>query len=604
MDSKDFRRLFDLLHYQAARYPQKNAIVQKEEHRWVPYATEQCIRQSQKLAAGLLNLGLKKGDCCALIAPAGSTHWLFLDLALQKIGVVVVPIHATATWQDMLFILKDAAIKYCFVKDRELFETIQQLQAEAPNLKAIYSFDKVPDLPHYLELETEPEDDHLATFQTYRAAIHEDDLATIIYTSGTTGQPKGVKLSHKNLVSNIKAIISLVPVNCDSIVVSYLPLSHVFERMVVYAYIAVGASIHFAPHPRLAIETIQEVRPHYFTTVPLLLERFYVEIIKAAKQRGTLGKRILNWAIQLGERFPSRRRPGLFFWTQLQIADLLVFRHWRKRLGNRVQGVFVGAASLQEKLARLFSAAGIHVREGYGLTETSPVVSFNRFDPGLFNFGTVGVPIPGVEVKIDHPNEAGEGEILVKGPNVMLGYHQQEEATKNVMTEDGWLRTGDIGKFVHKRFLKITDRKKDIFKTSSGKYVAPQAIENRLKSSPYIDFGLIIGYNRPFVVALIRPNESLLKSWCEEHAVHWTALNYMVLNPRVIRFFQERVAFLNQELEQHEKIRAFYLISDEWTPQEQLLTPTLKPIRPNLEEKYQKEIEALYNTDTVADIED
>ena len=590
----DFRRLFDLLQYQLGRYPQKNCLSQRNGHRWERFSTKNGIERTQKLAAGLLSLGLKKGDRCALIAPSGSADWILLDLAMQQIGIIVVPIHSTSTPNDTIYILKDAQVKYVFVRDRALHQKIAALKPETPEIKGIYTLQKETDLPWYQELQIEPESSHLSQFQTFKAAIHEDDLATIIYTSGTTGQPKGVMLSHKNIVSNIKAIISLVPVSCDHTVVSFLPLSHVFERMVVYSYMAMGASIYFAPQPDAAIATIQEVRPHYFTSVPRLLEKLYVEILKVGNSKGPLSKKILHWSIRLGERLPSRRQPGLVYWTKLQIANLLVYRHWRKLLGNRVQGVFVGAASLQENLARLFSAAGIHIREGYGLTETSPGVAFNRFDPGLFKFGTVGIPIPGVEIKINEPDEKGSGEIWVKGPNVMLGYLNRPEDTKAVISEDGWFKTGDVGHFVKKRFLKITGRKKDIFKTSSGKYVAPQALENILQSYPLIEHALILGFQKPFVAALIRPNFVLLQHWCEENNVHWTAPQFMVINPKVEAFYHELIDQINTSLESHERIRSFHLIHDEWTIENQDLTPTLKLIRANLIQKYEKEIEKLF----------
>ncbi|MBK6902778.1 MAG: long-chain fatty acid--CoA ligase [Saprospirales bacterium] len=591
----DFHRLFDILPYQAAKYPQKVALAHKDHHTWKTYSTEESLREIALFSAGFLHLGLKKGDKAAIISHHGSATWNFLDLALQQIGVVVVPIHSNQSAPNIEYILRDAEAKYCFTDGIDLYEKIVALQLSVPSLKGVFTFEKYPGTPSVVDLRTEPNERHQAEFQTYKGVIHEDDLATIIYTSGTTGQPKGVELTHKNIVSNIKSVLSVIPVNCDHTVLSFLPLSHIFERMVTYTYLAVGASLYYAERTDNLAATYKEVRPHYFTAVPLLLERIYEHIYARTLKGPMLARKIVRWSLQLGERYHQKRQAvGLLYWFQLRVADLLVYRLWRKALGGRIQGVCVGAAALDEKLGRLFSAAGITIREGYGLTETSPVLTFNRFEPGLNRFGTVGIPIAGVSIRIDQPDETGAGEIQAKGPNVMRGYHKLPEEISAVFTEDGWFRTGDIGQIVHHRFLQITDRKKDIFKTTSGKFIAPKHLENKLQLSPFIDQCMVIGFNKPFVVALILPNFPLLELWCNENHVHWTAPQYMVINPKVEKFFQSIVDQTNEDLVKHEKIRNFLLLHENWSIEQGELTPTLKLIRSSIEKKFGADIEKLY----------
>ncbi|HFB99937.1 MAG TPA: long-chain fatty acid--CoA ligase, partial [Phaeodactylibacter sp.] len=558
----DFRRLFDIFPYQQVKFPNKAALVRKQNLGWEKYSTDECITQINRVSAGLLNLGLKRGEKVGIMTQLGSPRWNFLDFGTQQIGGIVVPIHAQMKVHEVEFILNDAAVKYLVVANRELYEKVLLLQEKVNPLKKIFTLEKLPDIPHYKDLETEPTARHLEEFEGRKASIHEDDLATIIYTSGTTGNPKGVMLSHKNIISNIKATIALVPVNCDKRTLSFLPMSHIFERMVTYAYMAVGASVHYAERRDMVVENLKEVRPHYFASVPRLLEKMYDSILENGKERGKITQRILHWAIRLGERYEGRMR--LIYFLKIKLADLLVYRRWRRVLGGKVEGVMVGAAALQPRLGKLFSAAGIEIREGYGMTETSPVIAFNRFEPGGVRFGTVGMPIPSVEVKIENPDEDGEGLILVKGPNVMLGYHNLPERTAAVLDKNGWFNTGDIGKFVHKRFLQITDRKKDIFKTSSGKYIAPVLLENRLNASPFVDKSMVVGFQKPFVTALVAPDFFQLKKWCEANNVHWTAPQFMAINPKVEQFMQTVVDEINNDLKSEERIRKFHLCYQPW----------------------------------------
>lgn len=590
----DFRRLFDIFPYQQAKYPKKIALSGRRASRWTAYSTEECLVKINRVSAGLLDLGLKRNDKVVIIAPIGNPKWNFLDFGMQQIGVVSVPVHATTQVENLAYIFNETACTYCFLANQELYQKIDSIKAQIPHLKKIFLFENTDELAGWDDLTTQTTDQHLATISGLKAAIHEDDLVTIIYTSGTTGKPKGVMLSHKNIVSNIKSIIPLIPVNCDKRAVSFLPLSHIFERMVTYTYMAVGASIYYPEKIENMGEVLKEIKPHYFASVPRLLEKMYDGMNEQVSKKGAVFQRIFRWAIRIGERYNGKKKMALGYWLKLKIADILIFSHWRKLMGGRIEGVIVGAAALQPKLGRLFSAAGIEIREGYGLTETSPVISFNRFEPGGVHFGTVGIPIPGVEVKIDSPDKETEGEILVKGPNVMLGYYNQEELTASVVTKDGWFSTGDVGHFVHKRFLQITDRKKDIFKTSKGKYITPQSLENKILQSPYIEHCIILGFNRPYVIALVLPSFPQIEKWCETNKVHWTGPQFMVINPKVEKLFESIVDNINVDLNNYEQIKKFHLLFEPWSIQNKILTPTYKPKRAVLEKKYQNEIEDLY----------
>lgn len=592
----DFRRLFDILPYQQVKYPQKIALAHKDGLNWVYYSTEDFISMTDQVSAGLLDLGLSCGDKVAIITPTGCPEWCFLDFGVLQIGVVVVPIHASSPPEHIQLILKEADVKYCFVADRELFQLVSQLKPSLPKLLEIFTIAILPDLPSFQQVLTAPTAKHYEIFQSLKASIHENDLATIIYTSGTQGEPKGVMLSHKNIVSNVKAILALTPINCDKRVLSFLPLSHVFERTILYTYLAAGASVYFTGHRTNILERMREIRPHYCAAVPRILEKMHDLLLERAMTAPWVIRRIIYWSINLGERYPGRRKMAPGYWLKLRLADVLVFRWWRNFTGGRLEGIVVGSAVLQPRLSKLFSAAGVEVREGYGLTETAPVVSFNRFEPGGVRFGTVGIPLPGVAVKIDDPDQDGQGEILVKGPNVMLGYYKREEETKAQFTEDGWFRTGDIGRIQHKHFLQITDRKKNIFKTSSGKYVAPQLLENLLKSSEFIEQCMITGSGRSFVAALIIPSFAALKRWCTEKKVHWTAPQYMVLNLKVIQLFEQEIDQINQSLPSDQRVRKFHLLHQEWSEDSGELTLTLKIKRKTILEKYQKEINLMYKS--------
>ncbi len=610
----NFSRLFEILEYQQLRYPQKVAAAGHRHGKWHTWTTAELISERDQVSAGLLHIGLHPGDCVGIFAHCGSPEWLIADAAMLQVGIIPVPIHATARLDEITHIAKDANLRACFVSNEEMLERIE---AAGVKVEFVFSFESrnavvddpsnsegvTPSHPlttHWNELACLPDEQLAGKIRYYRDGIREDDLATLLYTSGTTGLPKGVMLSHRNIVSNVKSVLAIVPVGPDSAAVSFLPMSHILERMVCFTYQAAGTPIWFADSMERLPKTLLEVRPHFFTAVPRVLERMHERLLEERNRSGRLKKKILNWAIALGERFPYSGGHAMPMDYRLKrwLADLLVFRHWRKRMGGRVRYIAVGAAALQPRLGRLFSAAGIDVREGYGLTETSPVIAFNRFEPGGVHFGTVGIPAPGVEVRIaQERDEEGNGEVEVRGPNVTSGYLHLPEESAERYTLDGWFRTGDLGRFEYKRFLKITGRKSEVFKTTTGKFVAPGFVEQQLNASDYISQSLVVGLNRAFVGALIVPDFQQLEAWCKENKVHWTAPQFMVLNPKVEKFFRLEIEKINEgRLGTIEKIRAFHLLFEPWTPENGLLTPTLKVRREVLGRQYAGEIEKMFNS--------
>ena len=591
---RDFTRLFDVLHFQNEKYPRRVALGIREGKGWKTYSTTHALKQIDLYSGALLRLGLQKGDFGAIMARGGSPQWNFSDLAMQQIGMIVAPIHAAYTPDEIAYILKETGAKIIFLENDVLHQKFKKVADRLPDLKFVFSMEKSFGLPTFEENLQPPDEALEQKIIALRDSIRTEDLATVIYTSGTTGEPKGVMLSHRNIVSNIKSTITLVPVSFDKICFSLLPLSHIFERMVTYAYMATGSTVYYARDVESVSDDMQKVRPHFFTAVPRLLERMEDRILEIANERKGFRRKLIRWAVGLARDFPGHREISLNYNFKIWLADLLVFRKWRKALGGKVEGVMVGAAALRQDLCRMFAAAKIPVREGYGLTETSPVVSFNRFEPGGVRFGTVGIPVPGVEVKIEDADENGAGEIWVKGPNVMMGYFKKPEETAAAITPDGWLKTGDVGRFVEKKFLEITDRKKDIFKTSDGKYVSPQRLETQLKSSPFIEQCLVTGYRRPFVAALLAPNFTVLRQWCEVNKVHWTSPQFMVINPKVEKKMQAEIDRLNEGLSNHERIRKFTLLHESWSAESGELSSTLKNRRPVLEERFREEIEKMY----------
>ncbi len=595
----NFVRLFEILEYQQQCFPQNIALAGREGNEWRKWSTAALLHERDRLSAGLLELGLRPGDHVGMLAHCGSPQWVMADAAMMQVGMVPVPMHLTARADEIAHIVQDAQLKACFVSNADM---IKKFESAKKPVKWLIALEKPennePNLLFWENVACDPDTHQSEKIKYYRDGIQENDLATLLYTSGTTGLPKGVMLTHANIVSNVKSVLAIVPVSPRTTAVSFLPMSHILERMVTYTYQAAGVPLWFADSIERLPRTMMEVRPHFFTAVPRVLERMHERLLEERNKGGKIKRKVMDWAIALGERFPYSGGQSMPFdyYVKRLIADFLVFRHWRKRLGGRIQYIAVGAAAMQPELGRLFSAAGIDVREGYGLTETSPVIAFNRFEPGGVHFGTVGIPAPGVEVRIAADvDESGHGEIEVRGPNVMRGYLNLPEETASRFTEDGWFKTGDVGFFVHKRFLKITGRKSEIFKTTTGKFVAPAFVEQQLVGSTYISQAMALGLNKPHVAALIVPDFLQLENWCREHQIHWTAPQFMVLNPKINKFYQQEIDRINDtHLGSIEKIRSFALLYEPWTAENGLLTPTLKMRRIVLTQQFEKEIEDLY----------
>lgn len=570
----------DIPYYQQDKYPNSKALSYKRNDRWVHFSTDDICSEIDQLSLGLRNKFKEKANI-GIYAQSACPQWNIVDFAIIKSGNVSVPLHGNASDDDLIHIIEDARMELIFVFGIEQAKKIRSLGESIE----IYCLEELDGFPLYKELFDNPQEVDLD--------LDPDELATILYTSGSTGLPKGVMLSHNNIISTIKSTISLLPINHKHTAASYLPLSHVFERVAVFTFLTVGAKISYIDDPKALLQNVQQIRPHYMTSVPRVLEKVYDYINKSIKDANFVQARMVKWALTSSKK---ARKQSLNPLRRLELlaCDILVFRRWRKVMGGRLKGLMVGAAAMPKHIAMLFSDAGIDIREGYGLTETSPIVSFNRFEAGGNRFGTVGIPLPSVKVKINEPNENGEGEIVVQGPNVMLGYYNNEKLTKEKIDNNGWFHTGDVGKFVHKRFLVITDRKKNIFKTSSGQYVAPQIVEAMIKESELVDQCMIIGYQRPYITAILIPNFPILESWCKVNNVHWTGPQYMVIHPMVERLYQSIIDENNQKLKRHEFIKKFHLLHEEWSVSSGEYTPTLKLKRKEILERYKKPIGKLY----------
>lgn len=589
----DFTRVFDILSYQQKKYPQSKALNGKHHGQWKPHSIEMVIQKANRVSCWLIENGYQKGDRIAVMPKMGSPDWLIIDFACQQAGLVLVPVHPTATLEEITFILNETEAKICIAADVVLYSKLLALQ-DATSCKKLFHLEEGAD-GYLLSLINEiTTSNHTVDLETRKNLILPEDVLVILYTSGTSGTPKGVVLTHANVVSSIKSMLTILPLNPGHHVLSFLPFSHIFERTASFTYMAFGAEIYFSQRLDELSHDFKSVKPFCCTTVPKTLEKMYDILSEKLLERNVVKRNVIRWAMLVGEKYKDKQRQDALYRIKLFIARILVLNTFRKALGGKIRFMAVGAAALRPDIGRLFSAAGVLALSGYGMTEASPFISVNRTEPGLNQFGTVGIPVPGVQIKIDEPNENGEGEILVKGPNIMQGYYNRPEQTRAVFTEDGWFRTGDVGKMVNKRFLAITDRKKDIFKTSAGKYVAPQVLENHFTRSPFIMQCLILGFNKPHVSAVLVPNYSLLKTWCEERGIHWTAPTYMVHNIKVIKKIQDEVDHLNETLQGFERIKQFILSEEEWTVENKDLTTSFKPRRARLLEKHRNEIEKMY----------
>lgn len=589
-----FSRLFDIPHYQLAQYPQEVCLAGKEgsavSKTWRKYSTREVIDITNQLSIGLMRAGIKKDDKVALISN-NRPEWNFIDLAVQQIGAINVPIYPTITERDYAFIFNDAKVVMAFVSDEGLLHKVRNIKPEVSTLGDIYIIDELDGALHWSSLlARDITKEELDTLESSKAAVQPEDLATLIYTSGTTGNPKGVMLTHSNIISNIHAVKQTISFEPGKKALSFLPLCHSFERMVCYTYLALGMNIWYAESIETLGDNLKEVKPNYFTTVPRLLEKVYEKIMAKGYELTGVKKKLFFWALEVGSQFRLNEDQGPVYNVKLAIARKLIFSKWKEALGGEVEAIITGAAALNAKLGTLFTAAGIPILEGYGLTETSPVISANRLEEQDRMMGTVGIPIPGVEVKI-----AEDGEILARGPNIMKGYYNRPDLTDEVIDSEGWFHTGDIGEFVHGKFLKITDRKKELFKTAGGKYIAPQPIENRFKESPLVEQVMVVGGDTmKYVSALIVPSYISLEDWARREGVTYHNVEDLVLLPQVQALYQEITDNVNKELSKFETIKKFTLLPREWGIDTGELTPTMKLKRKVILEKYKSVIESMY----------
>ena len=591
ISSSDFTRIFDILAYQQNKYANANALNSYSNGKWQSFSIHHIKQKVDAISCYLIETGFNKGDKVVFIPVIGSPEWMMVDFAFQQIGVVVVPVHPTSGAAEFELILSETKPKCCIAADKELQEKFRMIiQKQDLNIEIDY-------LSSYFQRATEANVGEALRDQLslVKGTIQPTDLLAIMYTSGSSGVPKGVVLTHSNIIHNIKAVLTMLPLEPRQRIISFLPFSHILERMACYSYMAFGVSLYFSQDKENFLRDLKAVRPFLCTSVPRVLEKMYDYMEEQSMQRNWLKRKLITWAMYVGKQYGEGGSSSIALSIKLIIARALVLRQWRKRLGGKIRYMIVGAAALRPEIGRMFSAAGIRVIEGYGMTEAAPLITINRFEPGMNRFGTVGMSIQGVDVMIDSPDENQEGEILVKGPNVTSGYFNRPELNAVAFTNDGWFRTGDVGKFVHQRFLKITDRKKDIFKTSAGKYIAPQPLESHFAESPFIERCLIIGFQRPFVTALIVPHFEFLEAWCQQESIHWTSPQFMIHNIKVLAKYQQEIDQLNISLPNVEHVKGFALCPDDWSIERGEMTNTLKPVRQKLMLTYESEIEKMYN---------
>lgn len=602
------KRLFDFIYYQQENHPIQEAFGSRKEDQWTYYSTAKTIELANKVSRGLLKMGVQPGDKVAVAAYQNRPEWVALDIGIQQIGAINVPVYPTISPGEYEYIFNDSKAQYCFVGKDDLYDKVHKAQRNVPSLKEIYTLDHQEGRPYWEDIFS---DEGQEEVERRKADVKPEGLATIIYTSGTTGAPKGVMLSHNNIVSNVLAVKKIFPIGPGETALSFLPLCHIFERTALYLYTFKGLRVAFTGTDNLGGDDgdLKAVQPHFFTTVPRLLEKVYEKIYNKGLELSGLKRNLFFWALSLTDDYEYDKSYSGLAAVKLRIADKLIFSKWREALGGRVRGIVTGAAPCPVKMARVFSAAGIPIREGYGLTETSPGLAVGRFEPGGALLGTIGPSVDQVELKIDTSSglyREGEGEILAKGPNIMMGYYNKPEATAEVMKEiDGeqWFCTGDVGKLVEgaggRQFLQITDRKKELLKTSGGKYVAPAPIENKLKEDFLIEQAMVVGESRKFVSALILPAEEALRDWCQHKGLGWSSLEDAIQKQEVIQKYQKIIDRYNPLFSKVEQIKKFKLLCESWETvktdgTEAELTPTMKLKRRVIRDKHQADIESIY----------
>lgn len=580
---KEIKRLFDFPYYQLNNYELDEALVTKYDGEWIATSTRSYINQANQISRGLLEMGVEANDKIALISTTNRTEWNIMDIGIMQLGAQNVPIYPTISEEDYAYILNHSESKYCFVSDKEVYDKVMAIKDQVSHLKEVFTFNDIKNAKNWKEiLELGKDDSRQAEVEALKAKVTEDDVATIIYTSGTTGRPKGVLLSHRNIASNAINSSTRLPTETGKAkALSFLPICHIYERMLHYLYQANGVSIYFAESIDAISDNLKEVKPDVMSAVPRLLEKVYDKIIAKGSELSGIKKALFFWAVDLGLKYEPYGQNGWWYEFKLNIANKLIFSKWQEALGGNLRVIASGSAALQPRLARVFNAANIRVMEGYGLTETSPVIAVNDMRDHGFRIGTVGKPIPETIVKI-----ADDGEILVKGPQVMKSYYKDEEKTKEAL-EDGFFHTGDIGEIDKDGFLRITDRKKEMFKTSGGKYVAPQILENTMKQSRFIEQIMVIGEGEKMPAALIQPNFEFVKEWAERKEINLgNTPQEIVSNKDLISRIEEEVIYYNKKFGNWEKIKKFELTGEIWSIEEGHLTPTLKLKRRNIKDRY------------------
>ncbi|MCB8964204.1 MAG: long-chain fatty acid--CoA ligase [Bacteroidales bacterium] len=595
----EMTRVFDILDYGRDLYESRTVFAIKQNGKWLEYTINQYAQMAYNLSYGLMAMGLKPGDKVATVS-GNRPEWNFVDMAVSQAGMIHVPIYPTISSDEYKYILEHAGVKLIFVGDKGIYNKLQPITSGITGFNGLYCFQDYDSIPSWRAVVDKGiANAHLYADELFRikAAIKPDDVVSMIYTSGTTGVSKGVMISHGNFLSNVEACTSAFKFLPGEKAVSFLPLSHVFERTVNYYYQSRGLSIYYSEGLATIADTIREVKPQVFMTVPRMLEKTYDKIIAVGKDLSGIKKQLFFWAVNLGYRY-NERGNGFIYNLQLRVARKLIFSKWRAALGGELNLIISGGAALQPRLMRIFWAAGIPVYEGYGLTETSPVIAVNHGqEPDCVRIGTVGPVVKNIEVKI-----APDGEILMRGPSLMKGYYNAPELTREAIDEEGWFHTGDIGYLAEGRFLTIADRKKEIFKLSNGKYVAPQLIENRLKGSFFIEQCMIVGENEKFVSTLISPNFSFLHDWCSRHKIHFESNDDLITLPEVIARYQKEIKAVNKQLSDYEQIKRYRLVVEQWSPQTGELSPTLKLRRKVIYETYNNVLEEIYGHTRNADI--
>ena len=585
----DVRRSFDILANQLEKFPKTDSLAAKINGQYQPLSSQQVQDQANQVSLGLLKLGLKKNDKVAIIS-MNRPEWLLADFGIAQIGGTSVPMYPSITVEDYKYIFTDAGVRAVFVSDKHLFDKVKEATAglDIP-AENVFTFDKVEGARHFGELLELGRQGNPTDLEPLKAAVQPEDLLTLIYTSGTTGAPKGVMLSHDNLLSNCRNSARYVPVGKDDKALSFLPLCHIFERMVTYLYMIHGVSIYYAESMETIADNLREVHPSIFTTVPRLLEKVYDKIVAKGHEQTGIKNKLFFWALDLGLKYDTQKDQGFVYNTELALANKLIFNKWREALGGNLRCIVSGGGALQPRLARVFWAAQIRVMEGYGLTETSPVIAVNGYERENNMIGAVGPLIDNMEVKI-----APDGEILTKSASVMKGYYNKPDLTAEAIDQEGWFHTGDIGEFVDGRFLKITDRKKEMFKTSGGKYIAPQVIENKMKEDPFIEQMMVVGADQKFPGALIIPAFDELKKWASQNGVAAKSNADLVKDEKVVKFYHDLVQKYNQGFAQWEQVKKSVLLPEHWTVESGEMTPTMKVKRKVIAENNKEAIEGLY----------